>query len=232
MGPVRREGLSLGTRRWAALNGRLARRAAALRISPVCLRVVPLCTVLLGGPIDVLMTQERPPLERRKLTSITTVDGITCAPTGRAYAEFYPLGRLASCPLAYDTVVAGHPLPANTWLQLTEDGHLTSVWLPQDAMLAGHRCRGTGYRGWSVSFHPTGALAQCYLGEVAVIDGVPCQRGTLWTELRGGGNSSVHFREDGRLERCQAAYDFVRDGVEIRKWQVVQRDSAGQLRPR
>ena len=203
----------------------------ATTVSTMRRLLVALAALLLGRR-DVAMGQERTPIVRQKLTSVTTVDGITCRTTGRAYAEFYASGRLASCPLARDTVLAGHQLPAATWVQLAEDGALTSVWLPKATMLAGHYCRGTGYRGWSVLFHPNAALEMCYLAEVAVIDRVPCQRGTFWTELRGGGQSSVHFRDDGRLQRCQAARDFARDGVEIRKWQVVHRDSAGQLRPR
>lgn len=184
--------------------------------------------LLLGLPAWAL-AQEPTRLVRRQLPDTVTVDGIPCGPTGRAYAEFHPSERLASCPLAQPMTLAGHDLPSETWVLLEEDGTLRGAWLPGNTLLAGHLCRGTGYKGWSVRFYPSGALSMCYLAEVATIDGVTCQRGTFWIEIRGGTNSSVGFHENGRLSRCQAARDFTRDGVRIRKWDVVRLDPTGRL---
>lgn len=172
--------------------------------------------------------QERPVLERRKLDHPTLIDGIPCGRT--PHARFYRSGRLASCPLAEPTEIAEHLLPAKTWVHLAEDGRLESVWLPQDTYLAGHLCRGTGNQGWSVIFYPTGALKLCFLGKEEVIDGIPCLKGTFLNELRGGGRSAVLFREDGRLEQCQASRDFTRNGVEAKKWSVVLLDPSGRMR--
>lgn len=158
---------------------------------------------------------------RRKLTAPTVLDGITCAPTGRAYASFHASGRLRECPLAADTVLFGQALPARTWVELTDDGRLRHAWLPRNASLSGHVCRGSGYREWSVLFHPSGALALCYLAREELIDGVPCQRGTFWIELRGRGKSEVRFRENGRLQSCQAARSFELNGRKVKKWEVV-----------
>jgi hypothetical protein len=185
---------------------------------------------LLYTTVSALAAQQRPVLELRKLTTPAVIADIPCAPTGRSYAQFYPSGQLASCPLAVPTVLAGHSLPAKTWVRLAEGGGLVSVWLPQDTYLGAHLCRGSGDRGWSVEFHPTGALRLCYLAHEEVIDGVPCQKGSFWNELRGGNETVVRFREDGRLERCQAAHDFTRNGVAVRKWAVVHLDATGGLR--
>jgi hypothetical protein len=186
--------------------------------------------LLLVGPGNELAAQQRPALEQRKLVSSVVIDGIACAPTRWSYAEFYPSGRLASCPLAALTPIAGYRLPARTWVRLTEDGEIESVWLPQDTYLGDHLCRGTGDRGWSVTFHPTGVLRLCYLAREEIIEGIPCQKGSLWNEVRGRGRSAVHFREDGTLEKCQAARDFTRDGVAVKKWAVVLLNSAGDMR--
>jgi hypothetical protein len=127
------------------------------------------------------------------------------------------------------TTLAGNRLPAKSWVQLTETGRLEGVWLPHDSYLGGHLCRGTGNRGWSVTFHPEGALRMCFLAQEEVIDGIPCQKGSFWNEARGGNKTGVRLRQDGRLERCQAARDFTRNGVAVKKWTVVALDSAGGM---
>ena len=167
-----------------------------------------------------------------RLATDTIIDGYPCAATGSRSAELHEDGQLASCPLAVATTIAGHDLPAGTWVQLTNAGRLWSVWLPADTRLAGHLCHGTGYKGWAVRFHENGALMMCYLGAEANIDGVWCQRGTFWNEIRGGTRSSVSFDDSGRFRRCQASRDFEKDGVRVRKWQVVEVDDGGAIRVR
>jgi len=164
----------------------------------------------------------------RKLKVVTAVDGITCAPTGRAYAYFHPSGRLKECPLASDTVLFGQSLPQQTWVEFTVEGRPRHAWLPHDVTLSGHVCKGRGYKEWSVLFHPSGALSLCYLPNERVIDGVPCQRGTFWNEVRGGGKSAVRFHENGRLQSCQAARSFELNGRQVKKWQLVQLNSKGR----
>ena len=164
----------------------------------------------------------------RKLTAVTVVDGITCAPTGRAYAYFFASGRLKACPLARDTVLFGQSLPQQTWVEFTIEGRLRHTWLPHDVVLSGRLCKGEGYKKWSVLFHPSGALALCFLPNETVIDGVPCQRGTFWNELRGGGKTGAFFHENGRLQRCQVSRSFALNGQQVEKWDVVQLDANGR----
>jgi hypothetical protein len=170
-------------------------------------------------------------LTRRKLSAVTVIDGIACDATGPAYAYFHPSGRLAECPLATATVLFGQALPARTWVEFRSDGRLRHAWLPQDVSLSGHQCLGRGYKKWSVLFHPSGALALCFLPEETVIDGVPCQRGTFWNELWGGGRTAARFHETGRLQSCQAARAFERNGRQFSKWQVVELDASGRPLP-
>ena len=170
-------------------------------------------------------------LERRQITTTTVIDGITCAPTGKASAEFHPSGRLAWCPIAADTVLFGQELPALTWIGLDANGRLARAWLPRNTELSGHLCHGTGHQGFSVEFYPGGQLKLCFLAEDTLIQGVPCIRGTFWTEVRGGGKSAVRFRENGRLAGCQAATDFTHAGIKVRQWQVVAVDDGGHVLP-
>ena len=179
------------------------------------------------APTDAQEPQSR---TRRRLRDNTVIDGITCAPTGRAYAEFHPSGRLAECPLASDTVLFDQEFPARTWVGFTDDGKLRTAWLVRDTELSGVVCKGVGYKGYSVRFYPSGALELCFLAADTTIDGIPCLHGSFWTELRGGGKSVVMLRDNGRLRQCQAAADFTRDGREVRRWQVVTLDEAGRVR--
>lgn len=153
--------------------------------------------------------------QRIRLRVDTTISGVRCGPTGRAYAVIHPNGRLDECPLAGDTTVAGHSLPRGTWIRLTTEGSLRSVWLAKPLALQGVPCRGEGYKGWAVDFHPSGALALCYLDRAAVIDGVPCAAASFLTEL--SGNSAVALREDRRLRSCRLSRDHDSDGVRHRK---------------
>jgi hypothetical protein len=163
-----------------------------------------------------------------KLTHDTIVDGIRCGPSGRWKSGFFPSGRLESCALAEDDAVQGHAFPAQTWVHLRESGELDSVWLPRDAAVQGHLCRGTGNRGWSVSFYPEGGLRTCYLATEAVVQSVPCRKGSFWGEIRGG--VYTRFHRNGNLETCSAARPFALDGTSYRKRERVWLDTEGRAR--
>lgn len=196
------------------------------RTSKCIATIVVLALLEIGVPRSL---EAQVQFERRRLPATVVIDGITCAATGRAFAEFYPSGRLAECPLAADTVLSGQALAKGTWVGFTEDGHLRNGWLSRDTQLSGYVCRGTGYKGFRVLFYASGSLRLCFLPADTEIAGVPCMRGTFWTEVRGGGKSAVSFRENGSLERCQAARAFTRDGTDVRKWDVVILDEKGRL---
>lgn len=163
---------------------------------------------------------------RRPLARDTVIDGVPCARTDRAPAEFHLNQRLAGCALSRDHQVGTHHFAKATWLDLNAQGQLWGAWLSVDTKLDGHECRGEGYKKWSVRFHPNGTLSGCYLVRDTVIDGVPCMSGSFLRELRGGGHSALWLYANATFRRCQAARDTVVDGRAIKKWQVVERDSA------
>ena len=172
-----------------------------------------------------VVAQDSVRVVRQRLAQPQTIGGVSCDAT--RYARIYSSGVLESCPLAHDTTIGSHALPRGTWVHLTATGRLRSVWLPRDWALQGHTCRGTGNQGWSVLFHESGGLALCFLAAAEVIDGVPCQRGTFWLEVLRTLKQSAHLatklNPDGSLESCQAAKDFVLDGVAYEKGQLVRR---------
>lgn len=164
---------------------------------------------------------------RRKLREPANIDGVSCAPTRRTYAEFHLSGRLESCPLANDTTIGGHRLFAGTWVILDASGLLRAAWLVRDTELAGHLCKGTGYKGYSVRFREDESLELCFLPRDIEIDGVPCLRGSFLTEVRGGGRTAATFHPDGSLAGCQLSRDFIRDGVRLHKWDRITLDRWG-----
>lgn len=166
------------------------------------------CSVVLGAAGVQAQT-------RIRLTRDTMLDGVRCAPTGRAYAVLHANGTLDECPLQMDSVIAGHPLPRLTWIRLHPDRTLYDVWLPRDATLQGIPCKGGGYKAWSVRFHPGGRLALCYLARDATIDGVPCRAASFVTEL--SGSTQVGLHENGRLRSCRLSRSVTRDGLTLKR---------------
>lgn len=138
---------------------------------------------------------------RFRLNADSTIAGVRCGPTGRASVVLYADGALDECPLARDTTIHGLRLPRGTWIKLHPDRRLDGAWLPHDVTLQGVPCKGSGYKGWSVRFHESGALKLCYLAREATIDGVRCRRAGFVTEL--SGNTAVTLDRNGRLAGCR-----------------------------
>jgi hypothetical protein len=161
--------------------------------------------LLTAAPVPA---RQAPPAQPVSLAADTVMNGVPCRRTGGngRKAELHPSGALRSCELAAGATVAGHLLPAGSWIYLYEDGQPDFVWLRSNTLLQGHLCRGTGYGGWQTMFHGSGALRSCWLARDSVIDGVPCSRATFLGEIRGG--ASTLFEPDGRLRSCRAARDF------------------------
>ena len=162
---------------------------------------------------------QEPPLTKVQLRTVTVIDGVACGPTGRASAWTFPSGRLESCPLAHDSIVSGHTFEAGTWLYFDEKGLLIGAWLEDDSLLQGHRCKGTGYKGWSVQFHPNGALRSCFLAHEETIQGIPCRHGSFWGEITGGVQTTFH--DNGSLESCAVARTIRIGSTTIEKRQHV-----------
>ena len=155
-------------------------RASFIRLLTSHMKIRPIKSIAAIGVLALLAVgapsglEAQAQLERRRLPATVVIDGITCAPTGQAFAEFYPSGRLAECPIAADTVLYGQSLLRGTWVGFTQDGRLRNGWLSRNTRLSGQLCRGTGYKGFRVLFHPSGALRLCFLPADTEIAGVPC----------------------------------------------------------
>ena len=170
---------------------------------------------------------QEPPLTKVQLRGVTVIDGVSCGPTGRASAWTFLSGVLESCPIAHDTIVAGHHITAGTWLYFNENRVLLGAWFERDTRLAGHVCKGTGYKGWSVRFHPNGSLQSCFLAGEETIQGVPCRKASFWGELTGG--VQVTFHDNGSLESCSAARDIRIGSVAFEKRERVWLDRNGSV---
>ena len=166
---------------------------------------------------------------RLRIGRDTVIAGVSCAPTGRAYAVVYASGALDECPLAHDSVIAGHRLPRETWVRLDEQRVLLSAWLPGNVVLQGVYCKGEGYKKWHTTFRPSGRLGSCYLSERQTFDGVTCLAGAFLTELSGTTQVSLH--ENGRLRSCRLAQTLTRDGRTVKHGARITLDPDGRVVP-
>ncbi len=171
--------------------------------------VIAVIAALVVTPADRVDAQA-PGSTRLRLGRDTVIAGLGCGPTGRAYLVVHPNGVVDECPLSRDSVVEGHALPKGTWIQQTPEALMFAAWLPRDVELQGVLCKGTGYKGWSVRFHPDGRLASCFLAKDREIDGVPCMGGSFLREMRG--STQVSLQANGRLYSCRVAYRVTIDG--------------------
>jgi hypothetical protein len=180
--------------------------------------------LLAGAPLSA---QQGVAVQEVSLAADTVLDGVPCRRTGggfvRRKAQVHAAGSLRACELSEQSVLAGHALPAGTWVYLHVDGQIDYAWLRRDTLLQGHLCRGTGYGGWQTTFYGGGALRTCWLARDEIIDGVPCSRATFLGEVRGGARTL--FERDGRLRSCRAARDFAYGEERFRRGEQV--DLAG-----
>jgi hypothetical protein len=186
----------------------------------------PLVAVCFLALCAQLVAQDAP-VRRLRLSRDTVLAGVSCAATGRAYAELYANGGLIECPVAADTTIAGHTFARGTWIRLHQDRGLDGAWLVRDTELQGLPCKGTGYKGWSVRFHADGRLALCSLSRDATIEGVPCRAGAFLTEL--SGSTQVQLHPNGRLRSCRLAREFTRNGVTKKRGQRIVLNETGEL---
>jgi hypothetical protein len=196
-----------------------------MTVGRISLGVLAGALVMVAIPSRLVSAQPVPAaaLVRRALPSDTMIEGVPCARSGRAPAEFHLNERLAGCALSREHAVGAHRFGKGTWLDFNARGTLWGAWLENDTRLDGHLCRGEGYKKWSVSFHANGRLAGCYLTIDTVVEGVPCMAGSFLREIRGGGKTALRLDDTGGFARCQAARDTTLNGRVVRKWEVVTR---------
>jgi hypothetical protein len=153
----------------------------------------------------------------------TVVQGLRVV--GRA--EFRPDGTLESATLAEAMTLGAARLPARSVVHLRPDGTPDWCFLPEDTVIEGHLCQGGGHE-WMTQFHPDGRLKSAGLARVELLQGVPCDRGSFWTEVLGGGGRTV-FHPNGSLARARVARTVQLQGQTLRRGQHVRLDEAGTI---
>ena len=142
-----------------------------------------------------------------QIAADTVVQGRPCA---QGWLHLHPNGVPAVFAATQEIAMARFSIPAGTWVFQDSAGVVTICAFPQDTLVQGHLCRGSGGpKGVQASFYPDGALRQFFLARPAVIDGVPCATGLI--------RGSVELHENGRLKSCMLEEDLVRDGMRLGK---------------
>lgn len=154
---------------------------------------------------------------------VAEIQGISC--TGSV--EYYQGGKLKSCTLGREDTLSGQPLPPGTVVNLTAEGVLDWCFLPQNTMIQGHLCRGSGHN-FMTCFHPNGRLKIAWLAEDEVIQGIPCAQYRFMSSLFGGGERTV-FDDNGRLRYCRLSEAITLDGKSLKKGAEVRLDKHGKL---
>lgn len=153
----------------------------------------------------------------------TEVRGMTVI--GRV--EYYPSDALMFARTANETVLFGHTFLKGTGLHFREDGTIDWCFLAQDSRVQGHLFQGGGHE-WMTVFYPSGKLKSGGLAKVQVIDGIPCAKGTFWSEAFGGGGRT-YFYESGKLKYAKVARIVQYRGTRIRKGKHVRLSEDGAI---
>lgn len=155
-----------------------------------------------------------------RIPADTIVHGRPCR-TG--WLHLHPNGEPALFDAAADIRLPRLTIPAGTWVRQNPEGVVTICAFPQDTVVQGHLCRGTGgSKGVQTSFHPNGALKRFFPPHRTIIDGIPCGTGLVrgWIELH----------ENGRLKSCTLGESLVRAGRKLRKGTRITLTPEGELR--
>lgn len=138
--------------------------------------------------------------------------------------HLHPDGTPAAFTAAQEIPLARVKIPAGTWVSQNPDGVVTTCAFPEDTLVQGHLCRGTGGpKGVQVAFYPDGALRQFFLARPATIDGVPCGTGLV--------RGAVELHENGRLKSCRLGQNLERDGRKLRKGTRITLAPDGRILP-
>lgn len=163
--------------------------------------------VTLHGVIFTKVRTNADGLHIGEIDTETVVGGRACR---AGWLHLYPDGTPAAFTAAQEIVLPRVTIPAGTWVNQSPDGVVTTCAFPEDTLVQGHLCRGTGGpKGVQVAFYPDGALRQFFLASAATIDGVPCDPSLT--------RGVVELHENGRLKSCRLGQALERDGRKLRK---------------
>lgn len=172
----------------------------------------------------VIFTKVRTGADGLHIGHIDTETGVGGRACRAGPLHLHPDGTPAAFTTAQEIQLARVTIPAGTWVNQNPDGVVTVCAFPQDTLVQGHLCRGTGGpKGVQVSFYADGALRQFFLARPATIDGVPCGTGLT--------RGAVELHENGRLKSCHLSQDLVRDGRKLRKGTRITLTPDGRILP-
>ncbi|MBW7897096.1 MAG: hypothetical protein H3C27_18480 [Opitutaceae bacterium] len=137
-------------------------------------------------------------------------------PCRQGWIHLHPNGTLAGFFAAQDITLARFTIPAGTWVSQDDQGVVVVCAFPRDVEIQGHLCRGGigGSEGVRTAFYRDGALKEFYSRKPGRIDGIPCKSNLL--------KAGITLYEDGRLQSAIVAEDFVHEGREYRKGDLLQ----------
>ena len=164
-----------------------------------------ICIVLWLGLAGIACDAGEQHPYRKALKQSTEIQGYSCA---KGYAWFYGDGRLKSCTVAGDTTFGVARAPEGSWITLDPDGRPKIIQLVRDTQILGYTCRGGNWllgpsEGATTAFYPSGKLEECWLAEDQNVQGIPCERSSMFS-----GDSSVQFYESGKLKSCKLSQDY------------------------
>lgn len=119
----------------------------------------------------------------------------------------------------------GQVLPAKATVFLERDGRLRSFWLPEDAVIQGHRIPGQEDRRGN-RLHPNGTVRAVWLVGDQEIDGIPCTTsGNVFRMglrvIRLGSRRMAWFYDNGRLQQAMLSRDAVILGHAFKKGDII-----------
>jgi hypothetical protein len=153
------------------------------------------------------------------LAQDTTIAGSPCH---QGYVHLHANGVPALFQAAEEIVLPHVVIPVGTWVRQDSSGRITVCSFPQDQVIQGYRCRGSGGpKGVQVAFHANGTLRQFFLVEPTVIDGFPCDTGLV--------RGSVELHDNGRLRSARLSQDVQRGNRIYRQGTRITIDQNGHI---
>ena len=144
---------------------------------------------------------------RKTLDQPQPIQGYPCA---KGYAWFYAGGRLKRCTIASDIIFGTVAVPAQSIIQLLEDGQPQYAMMVRNTLVNGLPCAGGGPlgpgEGATTELYPSGKLKGCFLTQNQIVQGVPCARGGIHYAMTGN-DVPIEFYESGKLKSCLLTAD-------------------------
>jgi hypothetical protein len=142
----------------------------------LAMALIALSPAALSGP--------REQTHRKTLDQPHSIQGYPCA---RGYAWFYSDGHLQRCTVSSDIVFGAVAIPAESIIQLLQDGSPKYAMMVRNTLVNGPPCAGGGPlgpgEGATTEFYSSGKLKGCFLTQDQIVQGVPCARGGIFRAM-------------------------------------------------